>query len=250
MRVFAFCLTFANAFLPEGMADFPNNPDVAINFMKTIVIPMAKAEFDSLDHEQMHREMEADNLDMRFVDRAFDFCVGEDRKDISFDEDKECSQRIVAMIKNEVPDMIPTETFANQPEDEELRTMLYKLFDVDKDGKFSRQESKNVLYCYMRIIWSKIIGMYGIPADAIAQLSTLSTVIPEAMNTDEARVYFQEHQRLYQKFQQHFNQERLTNLFQEVEPTSRGITKLSINLMDEFSEFAEAVYIGSDYDGR
>ena len=70
------------------------------------------------------------------------------------------------------------------------------------------------------------------------------------MNTDEARVYFEEHQRLYQKFQQHFNQERLTNLFQEVEPTSRGITKLSINLMDEFSEFAEAVYIGSDYDGR
>ena len=66
----------------------------------------------------MHREMEADNLDMRFVDRAFDFCVGEDRKDISFDEDKECSQRIVAMIMNEVPDMIPTETFANQPEDE------------------------------------------------------------------------------------------------------------------------------------
>ena len=54
--------------------------------------------------------------------------------------------------------------------------MLYKLFDVDKDGKFSRQESKNVLYCYMRIIWSKIIGMYGIPTDAIAQLSTLSTV--------------------------------------------------------------------------
>ena len=46
MRVFAFFLTFANAFLPEGMADFPNNPDVAINFMKTIVIPMAKAEFD------------------------------------------------------------------------------------------------------------------------------------------------------------------------------------------------------------
>ena len=62
--------------------------------------------------------MVEDKLDMRFVDRAFDFCVGEDRQDITFDEDTECSERIMAMVMTEVPDMIPTETFENKPKDE------------------------------------------------------------------------------------------------------------------------------------
>ncbi len=62
------------------------------------------------------------------------------------------------------------------------------------------------------------------------------------MNSDEAKSYFEEHRRLYQILQMRFNKVRLENLFKNVEPTSRGMTKFNVKLMDEFSDFAAEVY--------
>ena len=62
------------------------------------------------------------------------------------------------------------------------------------------------------------------------------------MKSDEAKSYFENHRRLYQNLQTRFNKVRLGNLFENVEPTSRGITKLVVKLMDEFSDFAAQVY--------
>ena len=62
------------------------------------------------------------------------------------------------------------------------------------------------------------------------------------MNSEEAETYFEGHRRLYQILQTRFNQVRLENLFQNVEPTPRGMTKLVVKLLDEFSDFAAEVY--------
>ena len=70
----------------------------------------------------------------------------------------------------------------------------------------------------------------------------LFQTIPEIMNSEEAQTYFEGHRRVYQILQTRFNQVRLENLLQNVEPTPRGMTKLVVKLLDEFSDFAAEVY--------
>ena len=85
-----------------------------------MVIPMMKNEFEQLDHAKMHEDMKEDNIQMNFVDRGFDFCVGEEVEKMSFEEDRKCSEKISEMIIDHVPDQISTDqisTFAEQ-EDE------------------------------------------------------------------------------------------------------------------------------------
>ncbi|CBY15994.1 unnamed protein product, partial [Oikopleura dioica] len=239
-----FCLfAFASGFSADSFADF-NNPDAMITMMKTMVIPMMKNEYEQLDHEKMHEDMKEDNIQMNFVDRGFDFCVGEEVEKMSFEEDRKCSEKISEMIIDHVPDLISTDqisTFAEQ-EDEDLMNQLNELFDVDGDGHFSRSESKEVVYCYLRIGFQKLIDFGIIQDDISTAISSLATTIPEIMNSDEAKSYFDDHRRLYQTFQTRFNKVRLENLFKNVDATSRGITKLVVKLMNEFSDFAAEVY--------
>jgi len=137
-----------------------------------------------------------------------------------------------------------------------LVDQLNELFDVDQDGYLSRSEFKKVFYCYLRIGFQKLIDSGIVQDDVSSAISSLATVfnlffnshvqpfqkIPEIMNSDEAKSYFEEHRRLYQILQMRFNKVRLENLFKNVEPTSRGMTKFYVKLMDEFSDFAAEVY--------
>ena len=121
MRFSVFCIfASASGFSADTFANF-NNPDAMIGVMKTIVIPMMKNAYDELDHETMHEEMKEDNIQMKFVDRGFDFCVGQETQKMSYEEDLKCSTRIFEMIVDHVPAEIPTETFAK--EDDQGKTI-------------------------------------------------------------------------------------------------------------------------------
>ena len=114
MRFSVFCIfASASGFSADTFANF-NNPDAMIEMMKTIVIPMMKNAYDELDHETMHEEMKEDNIQMKFVDRGFDFCVGEEAEEMSYEDDLKCSKRIFEMIIDHVPEEIPTETFIQE----------------------------------------------------------------------------------------------------------------------------------------
>ena len=114
MRFLVFFLfAFAFGFSADDFADF-NDQTAMIEMMKTTVIPMMKSAFDELDHGKMHEEMKEDNIQMKFVDRGFDFCVGQETQKMSYEEDLKCSERIFEMIVDHVPDEIPTETFVQE----------------------------------------------------------------------------------------------------------------------------------------
>ena len=108
-----FLFAFASGFSADNFANF-NDPDAMIEMVKTMIIPMMKSAFDELDHEEMHNEMKDDNIQMKFVDRGFDFCVGEEAQKMSYEDDIKCSERIFEMIIDHVPEEIPTETFARE----------------------------------------------------------------------------------------------------------------------------------------
>jgi hypothetical protein len=114
MRFSVFCLfASASGYSPDNYANF-GNPDAVIGIIKTMVIPMMKNAYDQLDHETMHAEMKEDNIQMKFVDRGFDFCVGEEAQEMSYEDDLKCSKRIFEMIIDYVPDEIPTETLIQE----------------------------------------------------------------------------------------------------------------------------------------
>ncbi|CBY13125.1 unnamed protein product [Oikopleura dioica] len=206
--------------------------------MKTVVIPIMKNWYPLLNHELMHQEMEDDQIQMKFVDRYFDFCAGEENKKMSFEDEGKCSEK----VKEIVADYLPDDFYLVEQHDQELVDQLNELFDVDQDGYLSRSEFKKVFYCYLRIGFQKLIDSGIVQDDVSSAISSLATKIPEIMNSDEAKSYFEEHRRLYQILQMRFNKVRLENLFKNVEPTSRGMTKFYVKLMDEFSDFAAEVY--------
>ena len=114
MRYSVFCFfAFASGFSADDFADF-NDQTAMIEMMKTTIIPMMQSAFDELDHEKMHEEMKEDKIQMKFVDRGFDFCVGQEAQKMSYEEDLKCSKRIQETIIDHVPAEIPTETFAQE----------------------------------------------------------------------------------------------------------------------------------------
>ena len=114
MRFSVFCLLASTSgFSADTFANF-NNPDAMIGIIKTMVIPMMKNAYDQLDHETMHAEMKEDNIQMKFVDRGFDFCVGEEAQEMSYEDDLKCSKRIFHMIIDQLPEEITTETLIQE----------------------------------------------------------------------------------------------------------------------------------------
>ena len=57
------------------------------------LFPVFKMSFKNLDHEKMHREMEEDVGEIVFVERMFDYCVGENTDFMTIEEDKKCGKR-------------------------------------------------------------------------------------------------------------------------------------------------------------
>ena len=110
MRFSVFFFFAVSGFSADNFADF-NNPDRMTEIMKNTIIPMMKTEFENLNHQKMHEEMEEDKIQMKFVDRGFDFCVGEEKQKMSFEEDLKCSKKIFDMIVEHVPEGIPTDNF-------------------------------------------------------------------------------------------------------------------------------------------
>ena len=66
-------------------------------------IPIMKTEFDQLNHAKMHEDMEHDNIQMKFIDHVFDFCVGEGVPKMSYEDDIKCSNRLLQMIADNLP---------------------------------------------------------------------------------------------------------------------------------------------------
>ena len=130
MRFSVFSLfAFASGFSADTFANF-NNPDAVIEMMKTMVIPMMKNAYDQLDHEKMHEEMMEDNIQMIFVDRGFDFCVGEEAQEMSYEDDLNCSKRIFEMIIDHVPEEIPTETYIQEQDQGKILYALNFFFII------------------------------------------------------------------------------------------------------------------------
>ena len=104
MKILQFLLTstFAqsfNALSPEYDAD------AAMMMFKEIYFPIFKASFTNLNHDKMHRQKTEDVGEMRFVERMFDYCVGEDANFMSFEEDLACGTRLVTDMSKAFPEL-------------------------------------------------------------------------------------------------------------------------------------------------
>ena len=104
MRILPFLLssTFAQNFnaLSPGY-----DPDEAMTMFKEIYFPIFKASFTNLNHDKMHRQKDEDVGEMRFVERMFDYCVGEDDYFMSFEEDLACGTRMLTDMSKAFPEL-------------------------------------------------------------------------------------------------------------------------------------------------
>ncbi|CAG5111923.1 Oidioi.mRNA.OKI2018_I69.chr2.g6194.t1.cds [Oikopleura dioica] len=250
MKILQFLLTstFAQNFnaLSPG-----NDPDAAMTMFKEIYFPIFKASFTNLDHDKMHRQKAEDVGEMRFVERMFDYCVGEDDYFMSFEEDLACGTRMLTDMSKAFPELAELV----EEDDPELNSMVYEILDVNGDGGMDREEYQDSVYCAIRVMAAKFVQFAppDLKENLVHILSSFAETIPTLLNNEEMESFMSGHPRIYRIIKQRFNEKRLGKLFRTVdfnnddEICERELTKFAINLLDEFSDLAELISDETDY---
>jgi len=113
-------------------------------------MPMIEAKYNSLDHEQMHRDFMED--DTGLFEKYFEFCdIGQDGV-LTAEDDIACREKTMNLIKARIP--IPVEAMAmglpTQEANAVTEMIFEKFIDMNHDGQTTLEELQMGTYCLLR----------------------------------------------------------------------------------------------------
>merc|ERR1712231_48952 len=180
-------------------------------------MPMVQAKYDSLDHEEMHRDFMED--DTGLFEKYFEFC------DIEGDgvlttADAACREKSMALLQSKIP--FPLEDLGSMVpigETTEISEMIFaKFIDLNHDGQTTLQELQMGTYCLLRTAAQLGLQFMGnenaeLDMSIFPDFEEMSQEALAAINSEEAAVYFQGHQNLRIKLQRTLATGRIRKMF-------------------------------------
>jgi hypothetical protein len=170
-------------------------------------MPMVEAKYNSLDHEQMHRDFMED--DTGLFEKYFEFCDIEGDGVLTPADDAACREKTMALIQSKIP--FPLEELGamglpTQEASEVTEMIFQKFIDINHDGQTTLEELQMGTYCLMRTSAQLALQFMGnqdaeLDMSIFPDFEEMSQEALAAINSEEAALYFQGHQNLRNKLQ-------------------------------------------------
>jgi len=182
-------------------------------------MPMVEAKYNSLDHEQMHRDFMED--DTGLFEKYFEFCdIGKDGV-LTAADDIACREKTMALVQSRVP--FPLEDMAamgmpTQQANAVTEMVFEKFIDLNHDGQTTLEELQMGTYCLLRTAAQLGLQFMGnenaeLDSSIFPDFDEMSQEALAAINSEEAAIYFRGHQNLYNKLQRTLSAGRIRKMF-------------------------------------
>jgi hypothetical protein len=182
-------------------------------------MPMVQAKYDSLDHEQMHRDFMED--DTGLFEKYFEFCDIEGDGVLTPADDAACREKTMDLIQSKIP--FPLEELGamglpTQEASAVTEMIFQKFIDINHDGQTTLEELQMGTYCLMRTGAQLALQFMGnqdaeLDMSIFPDFEEMSQEALAAINSEEAALYFQGHQNLRNKLQRTLSTGRIRKMF-------------------------------------
>ncbi|CAG5088426.1 Oidioi.mRNA.OKI2018_I69.PAR.g11837.t1.cds [Oikopleura dioica] len=230
--------------------------DMDMGGMMAQFMPMVEAKYNSLDHEQMHRDFMEDNTGL--FERYFEFCdIGGDGV-LTPEDDLACREKAINLIQSRIPFPLDDIGAMGLPIDQAsaVTEMIFEKFiDLNHDGSTTLEELQMGAYCLLRTAAQLGLQFMGdqnaeLPRSMFPDFDEMSEQALEAINSEEAQVYFRGHQGLYQKLQRTLSTRKIRKVFKSADIdgnnayNDRELVKLLFLVGEKAVELVE-MYLGN-----
>jgi len=187
-------------------------------------MPMIEAKYNSLDHQQMHRDFMED--DTGLFEKYFEFCdIGADGV-LTAADDIACRQKTMNLIQSRVPFPLEDLTAGMALPTAEANAMTEMIFekfiDMNHDGATTLEELQQGTYCLLRTIAQMALQFMGnengeLDMSILPDFESMSQEALDAINSEEAAIYFKGHQGVYNKMQKILQTGRIRKIFRSAD---------------------------------